>query len=177
MPTPYWRGCRVPTCTCTERFGFSHRARHARRSACGSSPSSYPAGSPRTRRFSRDCPYRATDARQVAGDACRNPVESRGVHYADPRTTPASEHHVELCLSIDHEAARTLGSHSLVLERIQFPDAIIRKLALPACGCGAQISEIFGRKVLYLIQGENPIGHGVVLGRDVDYADVIAKSS
>jgi DNA-binding transcriptional LysR family regulator len=68
---------RVPTCTCTERFGFSHRGRHARRSACGSSPSSYPAGSPRTRRFSRDCPYRATDARQVAGDTCRNPVGSR----------------------------------------------------------------------------------------------------
>jgi hypothetical protein len=31
--------------------------------------SSYPAGSPRTHSFSRDCPYRATDARQVADDA------------------------------------------------------------------------------------------------------------
>jgi hypothetical protein len=29
------------------------------------------------RRFSRGCPYRATDARQVAGDACRDPVGSR----------------------------------------------------------------------------------------------------
>jgi DNA-binding transcriptional LysR family regulator len=67
----------APTCTCTERSGFSHRGRHARRSACGSSRSSYPAGSPRTLRFSRGCPYRATDARQVAGDACRNPVGSR----------------------------------------------------------------------------------------------------
>jgi hypothetical protein len=38
---------------------------HARRSACGSSPSSYPAGSPRTRRFSRDS-LLATDERLVA---------------------------------------------------------------------------------------------------------------
>ena len=45
----------------------NHRGRHARRSACGSSRSSYPAGSPRTPRFSRGYPYRATDARQVAG--------------------------------------------------------------------------------------------------------------
>src|SRR5437763_2527782 len=44
-----------------ERSGFSHRGRHARRSACGSSRSSYPAGSPRTLRFSQGCPYRATD--------------------------------------------------------------------------------------------------------------------
>ena len=65
MPTPCWRGCRAPTCTCTERFGFSHRGRHARRSACGSSPSSYPAGSPHTLRFSRDS-LLATDERQVA---------------------------------------------------------------------------------------------------------------
>ena len=50
---PYWRGCRAPTCTCTERSGFSHRGRHARRNACGSSRSSYPAGSPCTLRFSR----------------------------------------------------------------------------------------------------------------------------
>jgi len=44
-----------------------------RRSACGSSPSSYP----QARAYAPllgDCPYRATDARQVAGDACRNPV-------------------------------------------------------------------------------------------------------
>src|ERR1700722_20097334 len=74
MPTPSWRGRRAQTCTCTERFGFSHTGRHARRSACGCSRNSYAAGSPRTRRFSRDCPYRATDARQVAGNACRNPV-------------------------------------------------------------------------------------------------------
>ena len=66
MPTPSWRGCRAPTCTCTERFGSSHRVRHARRNACGCSRSSYPAGSPRTPRFSRGCPYRATDARPVA---------------------------------------------------------------------------------------------------------------
>src|SRR5438270_178497 len=51
--------------------------RHATRSACGSSLSSYPAGSPHTLRFSRGCPYRATDARQVAGDAYHNPVGSR----------------------------------------------------------------------------------------------------
>jgi hypothetical protein len=51
------------------------QGRHARRSACGSLPSSYPAGSPRTRRFSRDCQYRATDARQVTGrrGACVDP--------------------------------------------------------------------------------------------------------
>jgi DNA-binding transcriptional LysR family regulator len=74
---------RVPgtDCTSMERSGFSHRGRHARRSACGSSRSSYPAGSPRTRRFSRGCPHRATDARQVAGDACRNPVGSRPPCY------------------------------------------------------------------------------------------------
>jgi molybdenum-dependent DNA-binding transcriptional regulator ModE len=89
MPTPYWCGCRVPTCTCTERSGFSHRGRHARRSACSSSRSSCPAGSPLTRRFSRGCPYRATDARQVAGDACRNPVGSRA---ARPPAHPASRH-------------------------------------------------------------------------------------
>jgi AraC family transcriptional regulator len=28
---------------------------------------------------------------------------SYGVHYTDPRTTPASEHHVEFCLSIERE--------------------------------------------------------------------------
>ena len=67
-PTPCWRGFRAPTCTCMERFGFLHRGRHARRSACGSSPSSYPAGSPPTRRFSRGF-LRATDERQVAGHA------------------------------------------------------------------------------------------------------------
>lgn len=60
--TPCWRGCRVPTCTFTERSGFSQRGRHARRSACGSSRNSYPAGLPPTLRFSRDCLYRATDA-------------------------------------------------------------------------------------------------------------------
>jgi AraC family transcriptional regulator len=32
-----------------------------------------------------------------------------GVHYTDPRTTPASEHHVEFCLSIDRE----VGPNSL----------------------------------------------------------------
>jgi hypothetical protein len=30
-------------------------------------------------RFSRGCPYRTTDARQVAGEACRNLVRSRAV--------------------------------------------------------------------------------------------------
>ena len=63
---PLLVGCRAPTCTCTGRSGFSRRGRHARRSACGSSPSSYPAGSPPTLRFSRGCPYRATDARDQA---------------------------------------------------------------------------------------------------------------
>jgi DNA-binding transcriptional LysR family regulator len=48
----------------TGRSGFSRRVRHARRSACGSSPNSYPAGSPRTRHFSRDCPLPATDERK-----------------------------------------------------------------------------------------------------------------
>src|SRR5882672_569751 len=103
MPTPYWRGCRAPTCTCTERSGFSHKGRHARRSAWGSSLSSYPAGSPRTLRFSRGCPYRATDARQVAGDACHNPVGSRAairlkrrrsIHEWCAVSRPAREGHI-----------------------------------------------------------------------------------
>ncbi len=59
--TPCWRGCRAPTCTCMARSGSSPRERHARPSACGCSRSSYRAGSPRTRRCSRDCPYRATE--------------------------------------------------------------------------------------------------------------------
>jgi DNA-binding transcriptional LysR family regulator len=42
------------------------QARRARRSACGSSRSSYPAGSPRMGSFSRDYPTPATDERQVA---------------------------------------------------------------------------------------------------------------
>ena len=52
-----------PTCTCTEPFGFSHRGKHARRSASGSSRSLCPARSPRTLRFLEGCQYRATDAR------------------------------------------------------------------------------------------------------------------
>jgi DNA-binding transcriptional LysR family regulator len=44
------------------------QGRHARRSACGSSRSSYPAGWPHTVRFSRGCQYRGTDDRQVAFD-------------------------------------------------------------------------------------------------------------
>ena len=80
-----WR-CRPPSgegaghrpCTCMERSGFSRRGRHARRSACGSSLSSYPAGSPLTLRFSRGCLYRATDAQQVAGDACSGQVPASG---------------------------------------------------------------------------------------------------
>src|SRR5205814_1254619 len=51
--------------------------RRARRNACGCSQSSYPKDLPPTLHFSRVCPHRATDARQVAGDACRNPVGSR----------------------------------------------------------------------------------------------------
>jgi hypothetical protein len=47
------------------------RARPAKRSADASSPSSYPAGSPRTRRFSRDCPIPTTDERQVADPSPR----------------------------------------------------------------------------------------------------------
>src|SRR5450631_256508 len=78
MPTPCWLGCRAPTCTCMERSGFSHRGRHARRSACGSSRSSYPAVSPRTRRFSRDCPCRAPDALQVVDGACSGQVPASG---------------------------------------------------------------------------------------------------
>ncbi len=40
-----------------------------------------------------------------------DPVKYRsyGVHYTDPRTTPASKHHVEFCLSIDRE----VGPNSL----------------------------------------------------------------
>jgi DNA-binding transcriptional LysR family regulator len=52
------------------------QGRHARRSACGSSPSSCPAGSPRTLRFSRGCPYRATDARSFAAECLRKDVLS-----------------------------------------------------------------------------------------------------
>ena len=26
-----------------------------------------------------------------------------GVHYTDPRGTPASDHHVDFCLSVEHE--------------------------------------------------------------------------
>jgi AraC family transcriptional regulator len=29
---------------------------------------------------------------------------SYGIHYTDPRTTPALSHHVDFCLSIEHEA-------------------------------------------------------------------------
>src|ERR1700759_3038537 len=28
---------------------------------------------------------------------------SYGVHYTDPRTTPASQHHVDFCLSVEHD--------------------------------------------------------------------------
>jgi len=28
---------------------------------------------------------------------------SYGVHYTDPRTTPPSDHHVDFCLSVEHE--------------------------------------------------------------------------
>jgi hypothetical protein len=64
IPTPCLRGCQAPNFTCTERFGCSHREKHARRSASGSSRSSCRAGLPRTLRFSRGCPDRATDARR-----------------------------------------------------------------------------------------------------------------
>jgi hypothetical protein len=46
---------------------------------------------------------------------------SYGVHYTDPRTTPASEHHVEFCLSIDRE----VGPNSL---------GIVASCCF--CGCG-----------------------------------------
>ena len=52
-----------------ERSGCSCRVRRARRSAYGSSPSSYPAGSPRTYRFSRDCPIPAIDERRGSPSA------------------------------------------------------------------------------------------------------------
>jgi len=42
-----------------------------------------------------------------------------GVHYTDPRTTPASEHHVEFCLSIDRE----VGPNSLGRPRVLFHPA------------------------------------------------------
>src|SRR5438270_3828107 len=122
MPTPYWHGCRALTCTCTERSGFSHRGRHARRSACGSSLSSYPAGSPRTRRFSRDYPYRATDARQVAGDACPNPVGSRASGNS-PATLEA-----ELLSRLSHaklHAPRGVGH----LSPLEAPDVLARLIA------------------------------------------------
>ena len=76
----YCGGCRHrPAGMYGTLYGFSHRGYTCKTGsyACGSSLSSYPAGSPRTLRFSRGCPYRATDARQVAGDARRNSVGSR----------------------------------------------------------------------------------------------------
>ncbi len=48
---------------------FLTPGKHARRSPCGSSRSLYPANSPHTRRFSRGCPYRETDA-PSRGAAC-----------------------------------------------------------------------------------------------------------
>lgn len=54
------------------------QGRHARRSACSSSLISYPAGSPRTLRSSRGCPYRTNHARQA--DAPR-PNEWSGMGY------------------------------------------------------------------------------------------------
>jgi hypothetical protein len=86
---------RTPPRACSARSGSSSRASRARPSACGCSPSSYPAGSPRTRHFSRDCPLPATDKRQVADDACHNfdrtrRIEPRFSGWArDPRPTAA----------------------------------------------------------------------------------------
>ncbi len=53
-------------------FGFSHRARLARRSVFGSSRSSYRAGLPCTLHSSRDAQVRATDVWNVA--FCREPT-------------------------------------------------------------------------------------------------------
>ena len=36
---------------------------------------------------------------------------SYGVHYTDPRTTPASEHHVEFCLSIERRRSVLTARH------------------------------------------------------------------
>jgi hypothetical protein len=61
---------RTLTCTCTERSGSSHRGRHARRSACGCSRSSYRTGSP-VRTASRRPVHIERLTAEAAGDLCR----------------------------------------------------------------------------------------------------------
>jgi hypothetical protein len=67
----------------TDRFW---RKAAGRRNVCSfTSRSSYPADSPRTLHFSQGCPYRATDARQVASDAAliRSEAELRSLIIAE----------------------------------------------------------------------------------------------
>jgi AraC family transcriptional regulator len=43
---------------------------------------------------------------------------SYGIHYTNPRNTPPSEHHVDFCLSIDHEVApNSIGIIDKVIPR------------------------------------------------------------
>src|SRR5690606_8860509 len=98
--------------TCTERSGFSRRGRHARRSACGSSPSSYPASSPPTRHFLPGCLYRATDAQQVAGEEILEFAEQMTVSWL---TSIAGRRAVHRAMALDDRCARVLPAGSFHL--------------------------------------------------------------
>lgn len=57
MLTPYLRGCRAQVCMCMGHSSFSHTSKHARRSGCRCSQSSYRACSQAIFRFSRLVPF------------------------------------------------------------------------------------------------------------------------
>jgi AraC family transcriptional regulator len=45
---------------------------------------------------------------------------SYGVHYGDPNTTPPSEHHVDFCISVDHQiAANSFGVINKVIPALR----------------------------------------------------------
>ena len=60
---------------------------------------------------------------------------------------------------------------------IQFPNATISKHVLSFLEAHLQMAESIGRTALFLSKESLRTGRGVVLGRDVDYQDVIAKSA